>query len=543
MHTRKYSKIGISALVALLISLFVVNVPVASASPACDGKIPVNSCVGVTSDGAPYAMQVPANFNGTVLIYSHGYRPNVDVPAGIPGYGGYKVTNTPETAPGQSSKDLTVTNYLLSKGYALAGSGFARQGWNADSALATNKELIATFKSKFPTTKKVMAWGQSLGGIITQLMQEQYPDQLNVAAPLCVADNISAELKMAGDFLWGFKVLFDPSIKAGNYSAGAAGYGESMQDLVKVFTVLGKLQAKITTNDWPDTASDLGKSLAADGVSARAALLMLGIMSGVPAQSAHFDGASGPKGPNELTFAFGVSPALAVLENGANAAALAVLATHDLELQTGGAVFDNSKTDYASRVTASSTTYSAALGGDAGIAKLLKAIAAAPRATANPAAVAKLKTLAATTGKVNVPTIIMTGVNDPITPAGSAKRLANLYAQQYAAEKAAAFKKINTTGYSAPAIKQLVIWSTSPTSWTKFDSNGLPITTGAAAPGTNHCNFTNSQYLAVVNLMIKANDTGKIMKNGATNTLIRKAGNLSIGDASYVELLKYYSEN
>jgi hypothetical protein len=34
---------------------------------------------------------------------------------------------------------------LLSKGYALAGSGFARQGWNADSALATNKELIATF--------------------------------------------------------------------------------------------------------------------------------------------------------------------------------------------------------------------------------------------------------------------------------------------------------------------------------------------------------------------------------------------------------------
>ena len=52
---------------------------------------------------------------------------------------------------------------------------------------------------------------------------------------------------------------------------------------------------------------------------------MLGLMSGVPAQSAHFDGSSGPKGPNELTFAFGVSPALAVLENGANAAALAGL--------------------------------------------------------------------------------------------------------------------------------------------------------------------------------------------------------------------------
>ena len=28
---------------------------------------------------------------------------------------------------------------------------------------------------------------------------------------------------MAGDFLWGVKVLFDPTIKGGNYSAGAAG--------------------------------------------------------------------------------------------------------------------------------------------------------------------------------------------------------------------------------------------------------------------------------------------------------------------------------
>lgn len=537
------TRIKIFGVISLLLSTLVLSIPTASAAPLCDGKVPVNSCVGVTSDGAPYAMQVPANFNGTVLIYSHGYRPNVDVPAGIPGYGGYKVLNLPETAPGQSRRDLTVTNYLLTKGYALAGSGFARQGWNADSALTTNKELISTFKSKFPTTKKVMAWGQSLGGIITQMMQEKYPDQLNVAAPLCVADNISAELKMAGDFLWGFKVLFDPSIKAGNYSAGAAGYAESMADLVKVFTVLGKLQAKITTNDWPDTASAIGKSLAADGVSARSALLMLGLMSGVPAQSDHFDGASGPKGPNELTFAYGVSPALAVLENGASAAALAVLATHDLELQVGGSVFDNTKTNYGSRVVASSITYSAALGGDASITKMLKAIADAPRVTANSDAAAKLKTLAATTGKVNVPTIIMIGVNDPITPAGSAKRLANLYAQQYAAEKAAALKKVSTTGYVAPANKQLVIWSTSPTSWTKFDSNGLPITSTAAAPGTNHCNFTNKQYLAVVDLMIKANESGKILKNGATNTLIRNAGNLSIADAPYVELLKFYTDN
>lgn len=541
MKNRMQSKVVL--VVAALLSTFIVTTQAANAAPLCDGKVPVNSCAGLTSDGAPYAMQVPANFNGTLILYSHGYRPNVDVIAGIPGYGGYKVTNIPETAPGQSSRDLTITNYLLSKGYALAGSGFARQGWNADSALKTNKELIDTFKAKFTTTTKVMAWGQSLGGIITQLMQEKYPDLLNAAAPLCVADNLTAELKMAGDFLWGFKVLFDPSIKAGNYSAGPAGYAESMQDLVKVFTVIGKLQAKIATNEWPDTASDLGKQLAKDGISARSALLMIGLMSGVPTQSAHFDASTGPKGPNELLFAVGVSPALAVLENGANAAALAVLATHDVELQTGGAVFDNTKTNYSNRVTFSAPNFANALGGEAAIGKLLKAIESAPRASANSAAVAKLNSLAATTGKVNVPTIVMTGVNDPITPAGAAKRLANLYAEQYAAEKAAAFKNFRAKGYVAPIKKHLVIWSTSPTSWTTFDSSGNPITSTPAAPGTNHCNFTTKQYLAVADLMIKASKNGYVAKDGATRTLIRKAGNLSIGDASYVELLKFYTDN
>ena len=104
-------------------------------------------------------------------------------------------------------------------------------------------------------------------------------------------------------------------------------------------------------------------------------------------------------------------------------------------------------------------------------------------------------------------------------------------------------KKVNTTGYVAPLNKQLVIWSTSPTSWTQFDANGLPITSTAAAPGTNHCNFTNKQYLTVVDTMIAANQSGQIAKNGALNTLIRKAGNLSIGEASYVDLLKYYTDN
>ena len=174
--SRLTTLVGAAALVVA--SLSAIPAHAAATGPLCDGKVPVQSCAGTTADGAAYAFQVPANFNGTVLLYSHGYRPNVAVPAGIPGLGGYTVKSVAETAPGQSDANFEPTNALLTQGYALMGSGFSRQGWNLDAAVATNVELIDTFKKKFTTTKHVVAWGQSLGGIITQLVKRHNPEFL-----------------------------------------------------------------------------------------------------------------------------------------------------------------------------------------------------------------------------------------------------------------------------------------------------------------------------------------------------------------------------
>ena len=532
--------------VTALVTTVLVAVPVAAnAAPACDGKSPIQSCVGATSDGAPYAMQVPANFNGTVALYSHGYRYNVDIPSAIPLIGGYKVTNTPEPVPGGNAD---VAKYLFSQGVAIVGSGFARQGWNPDSAIKTNVELIDTFKKQFPKTTKVIAWGSSLGGVITQGLAEKYPNLVSAVAPMCMADNVEPELTMAGDFLWGIKVLFDPTIKAGNYSAGAAGVAESYADLGKVFTVMGKLQAGISTGAWPDTSSATGKSLEAAGVPVRSALLLLGLMSGLPTQSAHFDSISGPDGALKLTFPLAVSPALAVLENGTNAAALAILATQDVENQTGGAIFDNTKTNYAARVDSERVIFNAALSGNTVIDAMLGALSTAnpgaPRAVANPAAVAKMRALHMNTGKINVPTVLMVGMADPITPAGASQRLVDLYAAQYAAEKAAAVKAYQTTrDYKNPTNKLLMLWNTTPSSYTKFSAAGAPITSTPAAQGTNHCNFTSAQLVLVAKSLVQASSTGKLPSGGALNTAVRKAGDLSTNKGISVPLLKYYGDN
>lgn len=542
---KKVRILSLLSVTALVTTVLVTAPTVANAAPACDGKSPIQTCVGATSDGAPYAMQVPANFNGTVALYSHGYRYNVDIPAAIPLIGGYKITNTPEPVPGGNAE---VAKYFFSQGVAIVGSGFARQGWNPDSAIKTNVELIDTFKKQFPKTTKVVAWGSSLGGVITQGLAEKHPELVSAVAPMCMADNIAPQLTMAGDFLWGVKVLFDPTIKGGNYSAGAAGVAESYADLVKVFTVMGKLQAALATGAWPDTSSATGKALAAAGVPSRSALLLLGLMAGLPTQSAHFDSISGPDGALKLTFPLALSPALAILENGTNAAALAVLATQDVENQVGGAIFDNTKTDYAARIDGERVIYNAALSGNTVIDALLGALSpanpGAPRATANAAAVAKMRALHTNTGKINVPTILMVGTADPITPAGASQRLVDLYAEQYAAEKAAAAKAYQTTrDYKTPANKLSMLWSVTPSSYTKFNEAGSPITSVPAAPGTNHCNFTSSQLLLVAKSLVTASSTGKLPSGGSFYTAVRKAGGLSIDKGIRAPWLKSYGDN
>jgi len=159
---------------------------------------------------------------------------------------------------------------------------------------------------------------------------------------------------MAGDALWGIKTFFDPTIKGGNYSAGAAGYAEAMGDLGKVFTAIGAMQALIaadpSTTKWPAT-SKVPDAIKA--IPSRSALVLVALMSGIPMQSAHFDSTTAPPGgtPTEkLGGQLAIYPSLAALENLATAAALGVLATHDIEQQAGGAVFDNTATDYAARV-------------------------------------------------------------------------------------------------------------------------------------------------------------------------------------------------
>jgi pimeloyl-ACP methyl ester carboxylesterase len=543
MRTFKFKRSLTLVAVSSLLSITVVSIPTAAqATPVCTTASGVTTCLGATSDTAPYMLMTPANFNGTVYLYSHGYRNNVPLPATLSAATGFPTTvvNSPEPAPGGNAQ---IIGALLAKGYAVMGSGFARQGWNADSAIKTNVELIGVFKKQYPKTTKVVAWGNSLGGFITQALAEKYPDLISAAAPLCMASDLTPLMTMAGDALWGIKTFFDPTIKGGNYSAGAAGYAEAMGDLGKVLTVAGAMSAAIAANPtapaWPATST---VPAALKAIPSRSALVLIGLMSGLPMQSAHFDSTSAPAGlpaSNALSFQLAINPALATLENVTNAAAVGVLFAHDIEQQAGGAVFDNTATDYSARVASERFIWSSALTGEAGVNGLLGYLAAVPRVKGNPAAIAKLATLTSHTGKVEIPTILFTGTADPVTPPGNQQSVIDKYAA-YTAEKWAAAKKAGDR--KRPANNQLALWNFPPEKYTKFTATGSPDTTVPAATGTNHCNFTVSQYLAIADLLAYAADNGKNMSGGALYTKIRKAGNMTYDRGYEAPRLKYYGE-
>ena len=520
---------------AALVAALAVVIPTTAraAGPDCSGtalpKYPVYDvqlCKGTDQYGAKYEIAMPKKFNGTLLVWSHGIRKNSNLPA-IPVVApkGYLVDNSAEIAP---TPDIAAK--LLKQGFALAGSGVQTQGWNlAEQVLATTI-VIDQAITTFPAIDRVAAWGASLGGLSSQILAETNPGLVEAVAPLCLSDSALSEITMAGDFLWGVKTLFDPTIKLSNYSSGTTGYMEMVGDIGKVLTVFGTLSAAIKANPlaptWPATST---APAALKGIPVRSAVLLLGLISGISTQSTTFDSSSGPKGPLETSFGLVISPALAILENGAQAAILAVVANYDMELRAGGVVFDNSKTNYAARLGDDGDVYAAGLSGKTATAGMLGYLSAlnpaAPRVTANASAVASMKALGEISGKITVPTITLTATADHISPPGATQYLINQY---------------NSAISSGDSKKGLLvnIWNKPADEYTKFDAAGIPITPAKTTNGTEHCNFTESQFMMVAKMLNDAAKSGKAPSAKTVAAAIKKDKNLFVDPNYTAPLLK-----
>lgn len=207
----------IVALLALAGSAFV-GVHVARATA---GTTLLTGSIG----GAAYKIEVPAQWNGTLVLYSHGYV--------FPG----------SKNPAQDAGDPATAAFLLSQGYALAGSSYSATGWALQQAFHDQTTLLDFFNANVGHPARVIAWGHSLGGIITAGLVQQFPDRFVGALPMCgVLAGGVATWNPGLDGAFAFKLLLagnDPTLPIVHLGS----IPQSVNELNRAEAILGAAQA------------------------------------------------------------------------------------------------------------------------------------------------------------------------------------------------------------------------------------------------------------------------------------------------------------
>ncbi len=145
---------------------------------------------GTLPDGANYKIDVPNHWNGTLVLYSHGYTP--------PG------SPNPATDVGDPATGV----WLTSHGYAMAGSSYATTGWAIEQAFSDQMATLEEFSSTVGKPTRTIAWGHSLGGIITAGLVQLHPETFTAALPMCgVLGGAVSTWNSALDAAFAFKTL------------------------------------------------------------------------------------------------------------------------------------------------------------------------------------------------------------------------------------------------------------------------------------------------------------------------------------------------
>lgn len=154
-------RIALAAL-ATLASAALTTVP----APAAQADTPATGhLTGTLSDGATWIADVPAPWNGTLLLFSHGFGPTVA-----------------KDAPSDA-----VRSELLAEGYAMAGSSYDPHGsmWALDSAERDQFTTLDAVTAKIGTPRRTLAVGQSMGGLVNAQIARDGAGRVDGALGLC----------------------------------------------------------------------------------------------------------------------------------------------------------------------------------------------------------------------------------------------------------------------------------------------------------------------------------------------------------------------
>ena len=115
---------------------------------------------GRDANGAYYAMAVPDDWNGSLVVHAHG---GPDLGA--------------DSDPARSLDDLGRWTVMVKEGYAWAGSSYRRGGYGTRMAAADTENVRRLFVEEFGTPRRTYVHGQSWGGNVAAKVVETYGRQ------------------------------------------------------------------------------------------------------------------------------------------------------------------------------------------------------------------------------------------------------------------------------------------------------------------------------------------------------------------------------
>jgi hypothetical protein len=169
---------------ALLVVIAAVALPAAATASGATAPS-ISHLTGTLPDGAVWIADVPTPWNGTLLLYSHGFGP---------------LTAADAPDPGTQAA-------LLARGYALAGSSYDPTGseWALDTAVSDQFGTLQAVESGVLPHRPhmVLAFGTSMGGLISSLEAQDGAGLINGALTTCgiVAGGINLnEYQLFGEY-------------------------------------------------------------------------------------------------------------------------------------------------------------------------------------------------------------------------------------------------------------------------------------------------------------------------------------------------------
>ncbi|HUG84924.1 MAG TPA: hypothetical protein VMM13_10185 [Euzebya sp.] len=233
---------------ALLLALLVA-IPPAAAGPrggqgpkpayfVDESTLPFDALPGATAlwgihTGAGYRIEVPADWNGSLVMWAHGFR--------------------------GTGLELTVDNHplrhhLIANGFAWAASSYSRNDYDIATGVQDTHALARRFNGLVGRPDRIYITGASMGGHITGVSIEQYPATYDGAMPIC---------GVMGDY-----ELFDWFLDF-NVAAQQLGLGESTFPVDPVHYIgvdVPQIKANLSGSGpggWPTSLNDEGEDLKA----------------------------------------------------------------------------------------------------------------------------------------------------------------------------------------------------------------------------------------------------------------------------------------